>query len=176
MKVHTWMKVLFCLTLLFVHEKSLIAHDDLIIINKQDVEYKFVKFDEQTDHFAQNIFWNWENETFEVFNQVKNKEAIAIDLGAWIGTTAIWLSKNFDTVVAVEPDVKSLECMRRNLEASECTNVLICERPVSNSNKNIIFGPRGSALNESISYVKNEINNVNDYEAPSISFKKLIYD
>lgn len=152
------------------------ANEDLIVVNKNGVEHKFVKFDTNTDHFTQNIFWNWENETFEVFDQVKDKDSIAIDLGAWIGTTSIWLSKNFHTVIAVEPDVKSLDCLNRNLAASECSNVLLCPRPVSITNEKIIFGPRGTQLNESISYVKSEVNNENDYVVQSITFKQLVYD
>ncbi len=47
------------------------------------------------DDFLVYDFKDWENDTFEVFEKVKNQEGIAIDIGAWIGTTAIWLSKNF---------------------------------------------------------------------------------
>lgn len=176
MKTAEYFKIVICLAFVFLTESTLLSDENLIVGIKQDVEYKFVKFDEQTDFFTQNLFWEWEEETFEVFDQVKNKEAIAIDLGAWIGTTAIWLSKNFNTVVAVEPDVKSLECMRRNLEASECPNVLICEKPISQFKKNMNNASRDEVLNESILHVNDESNSEIENRIPSITFKQLIYD
>ena len=44
---------------------------------------------------------NWEANTFEVFNHVKKADKKAIDIGAWIGPTSIWLSKNFKEVLVV---------------------------------------------------------------------------
>jgi len=149
---------------------------DFIVVNKKNVTYQFVRVDQPTDHFTQNIFPVWENETFEVFDQVKDKEAIAIDIGAWIGTTAIWLSKNFHHVVTVEPDYKSVDCLRKNLAASSCSNVSLCDRPLSNTAQNVVFGPRGPLLNESISYIKNCIDSEKDYTVKSITFKQLLYD
>ena len=40
----------------------------------------------------------WEPETFELFNYVKDSEGAAVDIGAWIGPTTIWLSNNFKHV------------------------------------------------------------------------------
>lgn len=163
--------LIFCLLM-----SQIQAIDDLIIVNKKGIEHRFVKFDAKTDHFTQNIFWYWENETFEIFDQVKNKEGIAIDLGAWIGTTSIWLANNFHHVVAVAADRISLECLTKNLEASDCLNVSICERAIAQTGEKIIFGPRGVQLNESISSIKNEISNENDYEVKGITFKQLLFD
>ena len=150
--------------------------DDYITINKKNVIHKFVRFDQPTDHFTQNVFWNWENETFEVFDKLKDNQGIAIDLGAWIGTTSIWLSHNFYHVIAVEPDITSQKCLRANLIASDCSNVSICDQPVSNKNQPVIFGPLGRILNESISSIKTNTNNENDYTINSITFKNLIED
>lgn len=152
------------------------ASSDLISINKNNVTYHFVPFDEPTDHFTRDIFENWEPETFAVFEQVKDKEAIAIDIGAWIGTTAIWLSKNFHHVIAVEPDYKSVNCLQKNLAASDCLNVSLSDRPLSNTCQKVIFGSRGAELNASISYIKNQSDNSHDYMVRPITFKQLIYD
>lgn len=77
----------------FIATACVFASQDLIVVNRNNVTYQFVRVDKATDHFTQNVFPVWEKETIEVFDQVKDKEAIAIDIGAWIGTTAIWLFK-----------------------------------------------------------------------------------
>lgn len=150
--------------------------DENIEVYKHGVLHKFVRFDPDTDAFTQNVFHQWENETFDVFDMVKDNQCIAIDLGAWIGTTSIWLSKNFHHVVAVEPDYISLECLQKNLNASECKNVTICSKPISDKSQKVIFGSLGTRLNESISSIKNNKNHPSDYLVESITLKQLIFD
>lgn len=151
------------------------SETDCFVVEKHGVEYKFVQ-DVTTDYFVNHYFKDWENETFETFAKVKDKDGIAIDIGGWIGTTAIWLSHNFNHVVVVEPDLKSLDCLYKNLSASECNNVTVCEHAVAGVEKEVIFGPRGSALNESMSYIKDKISNDNDYVVRSIKLDQLVED
>ncbi|MCX5923339.1 MAG: FkbM family methyltransferase [Candidatus Dependentiae bacterium] len=152
------------------------ASNGLINIDKKNVPHSFVPFDEETDNFVKNIFASWERETFEVFDKVKDPNGVAIDLGAWIGTTAIWLSKNFGHVIAVDADRTSLQCLKNNLSASQCSNVTICEKPVKQTSDHVVFGPRENALNLSTSHVKKESDNINDYSIQATTFKQLIYD
>ncbi len=168
---YLFLQFIFCLAQIVVF-----ASPDLISIHKKNITHQFVSVDEQTDHFTRDIFQNWENETFDVFDQVKDQDAVAIDIGAWIGTTAIWLSKNFHHVIAVEPDYKSIHCLQKNLAASGCTNVSLCQHPLSNITQQVIFGPRGAELNESISYIKDTFDSDKDYSIRSITFKQLLYD
>jgi FkbM family methyltransferase len=145
-------------------------------VEKKGVTYRFSKEDLENDHFVTYDFPQWEEETFDVFDQVKDPEGIAIDIGAWIGTTAIWLSKNFNHVVAVEADKKSLESLERNLAASECQNVTVCPFPVAESREDVFFGPRGSRLNESISCMKSQPDSPLDYVVKSLTFKQILFD
>jgi FkbM family methyltransferase len=154
----------------------LLSADNYIVVNKQGVIHKFARFGGETDHFTGNVFHSWENDTFEVFEQVKNKEDIAIDLGAWIGTTSIWLAKNFNHVISVEADKVSVECLKKNLEASECPNVTVCSQPVADTSRTMIFGPLGTDLNQSISCIKEKSNHPLDYQTKSITFKQLLFD
>ncbi|MGB8468139.1 MAG: FkbM family methyltransferase [Candidatus Babeliales bacterium] len=147
-----------------------------IEIMKHNVLHTFVPIGNFVDDFVRGTFPTWENSTFEIFDTVKDPEGIAIDIGAWIGTTAIWLSKNFAHVVAAEPDVASLQCLRANLEASGCPNVTICERPVAQTSKEVVFGPRGDDLNGSMSYIKTESDKPVDYTVRAIPFKQLVHD
>ena len=118
-------------------------------------------------------FQTWEEHTFNVFEQVKSPNATALDIGAWIGTTAIWLAHNFANVVAVEPDPVSADFLKRNLVASGCTNVIICDRPISNVERDVVFGPRGHELNQSTSYIKAMQDNPNDVTIRTVTFDNL---
>lgn len=150
--------------------------DEIIQVYKNGVLHKFVRTGELVDGFIERGFQNWEYDTFEVFDKVKDDHSIAIDLGAWIGTTSIWLSKNFYHVIVVEGDRESLKCLQRNLEASECANVSVCNKPVSGLAQEVIYGTRGETLNESISCIKTKANHISDYLTPSITFKQLVFD
>jgi FkbM family methyltransferase len=162
-----WALVIFA-----VHSQE----SEWITVVKKNVTHHFVKFDESTDYFTSQVFQNWENETFDVFEQVQDPEGIALDIGAWIGTTSIWLSKHFKHVVAVECDRISLTCLEKNLEASKCHNVSICPQPVAATTGPVIFGPRGSRLNESISSIKEHATHVEDKLLRPVTLKKIIYD
>ena len=83
---------------------------------------------------------DWEPETFKVFNQVKNKSAVALDIGAWIGPTTIWLSKNFKSVISVEPDAVAFAALSENVKKSHCHNVTLINRPVYSECTDILFG------------------------------------
>ncbi len=154
---------------------TLKTNANYITINKKNVLYKFAPFDEVTDRWVRNVFPHWEPETFDVFELVKDKNGIAIDLGAWIGATTIWLSKNFSHVVAIDADKISLQCLRNNLRASQCNNISICEQPVFDKSIDVIFGARGQQkLNDSMSHIKETAYKNDDYVVRSITFQQLV--
>lgn len=178
MKINKFLFLFFVSSFVIFTTGFCAEQDDYICINKKNVLHKFVHFDQPTDHFTMNVFANWENETFDIFDQVKDPQGIAIDLGAWIGTTAIWLSNNFYHVIAVDADPVSLQCLTMNLQASNCANVSICPKPIAQIGNRVIFGPRGNVLNESISYIKDKSTcpSQNDHEMQALTLKQLIYD
>lgn len=159
----------------FFCENQLSAND-IIKVNKGNVIHCFVSSDPQTDYFIKNIFENWEPETFNLFEQVRDKNSVAINIGAWVGTNAIWLSKNFKHVITVEPDIESFKCLKNNLNSSDCSNITLVTQPVMDITKKVIFGPQGNKLNESTSCVKKKSDNFQDYTVKSITFKQLIHD
>lgn len=172
----TELKIFYFLSIFIALHCSLSGNQSYIEVEKHNVLHKFVPIDPDTDHFTRNVFSYWEEDTFNVFEQVKDANGIAIDLGAWIGTTSIWLSKNFRHVVAVDGDVESLRCLKLNLEASECRNVTIFDKPIDQIAQNVVFGSRGAVLNQSISYIKDYSDSAFDYATKSITFKQLIHD
>lgn len=165
------LKLLSLFLLIFVS-----THTQYIEIYKHGVLHRFAKGDPNVDSFLQSNFHKWEEDTFQAFELVKDKNTIAIDLGAWIGTTAIWLSKNFAHVVAVDADRISLDYLAKNLKASDCYNVSICDRPVTHTNQTVIFGSRWGELNESISYVKPVADKNHDYTVQSITLDQLLQE
>jgi FkbM family methyltransferase len=161
--------------LVFIFAMSAYA-DEPIRIYKKGVLHQFIRSHALTNQFLEEAFPNWENETFDVFDKVKDPHSIAIDLGAWIGTTSIWLSNHFYHVIAVEPDRESLKILPKNLEASDCSNVSICHYPISDLGQEVIFGTRTNRLNDSMSYVKTIKDHELDYSVKSLTFKQLIFD
>lgn len=149
---------------------------------KRDVPHCFVtpKSDDNTLNFLRDTFVGWETGTFNAFETVKDKNAIAIDLGAWIGTTAIWLSSHFKHVIAVEADRKSVEYLVKNLEYSNCHNVDVCPQPIYCDTKMVTFGPNrflgSTQLNMSTSYLTPAAGDEreNDYRMQAITFADLV--
>lgn len=154
------------------------AEGEFVTVEKRHVVHKFAKMGgEWVDDFTATLFKNWEEDTFDVFEMVADKNGMAIDIGAWIGTTSIWLSKNFHDVIAVEADKESVVFLKKNLEASGCPNVTICDKAITNTNGVVFFGPRSSIsdnLNFSTSYVKTMPSSKNDFEVASITLDQFV--
>ncbi|MDP1879564.1 MAG: FkbM family methyltransferase [Parachlamydiaceae bacterium] len=174
------MKKLFSILFIILQYTS-ISSDEFVTVEKCGVRHKFCKMnDAWLDQFISYDFQKWENDTFEVFQKVKNPKGTAIDLGAWIGTTSIWLAKNFAHVIIVEADKNSLIYLKKNLEASNCKNTSICEKAISNQNKFVVFGPRinlSPVLNSSTSCVKKlteAYDSKNNYIVSSITLSQIV--
>jgi FkbM family methyltransferase len=136
---------------------------------------KIVNYDWFMDTFSTG---NWENDTFRVFDMVKNSNKTAIDIGTWIGPTVIWLSKNFKDVIAVEADKVAIEALKGNLKSSNCENVKIIENPIySESNVKLFFGSNTNIpaeLGDSTSQIKNESTNEQDSEVLTITLGDIL--
>ena len=145
-----------------------------IEIRKRGVRHIFDKSDEFVNSFLRVTFPTWEEETFDIFNKVKNTEKIAIDIGAWVGTTSIWLSKHFKRVIAMEPDVKSLNILRKSLDLSHCDNVEVCDQAISNSEEEMFFGGIYGNLNTSMSQLKTEKQHNSDYKVKTITLNQVL--
>jgi FkbM family methyltransferase len=122
----------------------------------------------------------WENDTFDTFKMVKDPTKTAIDIGAWIGPTVIWLSKHFKNVIAIEADTVAISSLKSNLKTTDCTNVKIIERPIySESDVKMIFGSnsnRPSNLGNSMSQLKTAASSMQDYEVSTITLSDILED
>lgn len=154
---------------------------DIHFTKKHNVDHVFAITDNATvNNFLNYSFLHWENSTFDTFEQVKDKDSVAIDIGSWIGTTAIWLAKNFSHVICIEADNESIKHLKINLKLSNCKNTTICENPISNTCSDLIFGPRNTGswnvLNNSTSYLKSVSDSVHDYTKKCVTLKQVIYN
>ena len=168
-------------TVMFALENVDLVIKNIHFVRKQNVDHAFaITGNEMTDNFVSRMFIGWENYTFTTFEEVKDPNGIALDIGAWIATTAIWLSKNFSNVICVEADNESLKYLKVNLKLSNCNNTVICDAPISKDCSNLVFGPRNSGgwnvLNNSTSHLKNASDSEHDYTKRCVTFKQIIHD
>lgn len=149
---------------------------------KNDINHKFIYRTPYIENFITNVFPEWKQDTFAVFDNISNNNdcEIAIDLGAWIGTMSIFLAKKFKHVIAIECDKESLFDLENNLILNDISNVTIIDRPISNLSTEVIIGPRcvngWNELNLSTSCIKKNRTTRHDYMVKSITFKNMIYD
>jgi FkbM family methyltransferase len=68
------------------------------------------------DHFADG---RWEPETFDIFRKHIKAEDTFVDVGAWIGPTALYASTLCKKVVAVEPDPVAFRQLDRHVEIND---------------------------------------------------------
>jgi len=122
---------------------------------KEGVQYVFADMPNKTsEEWLGKHFPSWEPETFAAFKRVQDREKTCIDIGAWIGTTAVWLSSHFKRVVCVEADPDSVVTLKETLRLSECNNVDVCDRVMHNSLTKVRFGGFTNDLNTSMSHIK----------------------
>lgn len=62
---------------------------------------------------------NWEPETFKVFDRFIDRDTVFLDVGAWIGSTALYAAPQAKETHAFEPDPVAFEQLQNNLRANE---------------------------------------------------------
>lgn len=151
--------------------------------NSYGVDYKFL---ESENKMIPSFGWymsvfpnqNWEPDTFDIFNKVKDKTKIALDIGGWIGSTTIWLSKHFEKVIVVEADNNAVNALTSNLKRNDCNNVDIIHKVIyNNTKKEIFFGYNpnvNSQLGDSMSQSKLESISSQDYFMETITLSDIV--
>jgi FkbM family methyltransferase len=146
-----------------------------LVHTKAGVEYCLA---EGVNPWFRGAFPAWEPGTFRVFERVANPDKVALDIGAWIGATGVWLGKRFKHVVCVEADVESLRCLRANLAASGVGNATVVPQPIHATHQRMFFGPNASqdmaqTLNDSTSQVKTQSTSALDYGVDTVTLADL---
>ena len=146
-------------------------------------------FDAEKNEKIPNFNWfidvlqkqTWESVTFNIFDQLKDENKIAIDIGGWIGVTSIYLSKIFKSVITIEADVVAFNALSENINDNQCKNVILYNKAFYNSTvDSIVFGVNGfnydSTLGSSTSQTKTHSDNDSDYSIETISIIDIIKD
>lgn len=117
----------------------------MIEFELKGTNFKFRKEDNQD---ITNFDWfvgdfskgEWEKWTFDIFEECANPKGIALDIGAWIGPTSIWLANHFREVYSLEPDPVAFKSLSRNLSVNGCKNALPIDKALYHSKTELGFG------------------------------------
>lgn len=131
------------------------------------------------DNFWINIYPGWERETFDILDRFLSKDKQFLDIGAWMGTTAIYASRKSGYVVCVEADPISVDKLKVNLDLNKTdVQVDIESKPIFSERTEIVFGPNKflsqSKLNDSTSQIKTSRTNPDDELAESTTLADIV--
>ena len=98
----------------------------------------------------QPTFWDrvaagrWEPDTLAVIDEIVDDRTTFVDLGAWVGPTALYAAAIARRVVAVEADPAALDQLRRNLAANPelAARVEVVPRAVHARDGHVTLGAR----------------------------------
>jgi len=118
------------------------------------------------DSICQAIILNgfYERELLEgMCALVKDKNGIALDIGANIGNHSLFFSKHFDAVISFEPVPNNCLLLKANLFLNQIQNITLIEKALSNCNTKMGIDKGNSRnTNNTISQLDaNEINPMN---------------
>ena len=114
----------------------------------------------------------WEPTTFRIFDQFLKKDGTMLDIGAWIGPTALYAARRTKQVFAFEPDPVAYPILCKNLDLNKAENVTPYQVAVSTEFKGIPFGAK-TGYGDSMS---SQIWAKGDIKVPAIAFTGLIID
>jgi FkbM family methyltransferase len=85
------------------------------------VELRGVGFVVEPLDRGQREFWDkyndgrWEQSTLAIIDRCVDRNTVMVDIGAWIGPTALYAATRARRVIALEPDPLALRQLRRNI-------------------------------------------------------------
>lgn len=134
---------------------------------------------ENNDNFWINIYPNWENDTFNVFDKYLDPNKQFLDIGGWIGTTCLYASRKSSHVVCIEADPISVEILKQNVALNYINTIIDVEhKAIYSETTDMIFGSNSnsltSQLNDSMSQLKLGKTKDNDVIIKTITFQEII--
>jgi len=148
-------------------------------IGKNDQVFLIEKDGNPNLPFWVDIYTDWEYDTFAIFDHLLNKEKILIDIGGWIGTTAMYGSRKSKFVYCVEADKESFHDLSKNMEANCEKNYMLFNNAIYNVDgvdiafgKNLFLGQ--SKLNDSTSQIHEDTDTDDCYRIKTITLQRMI--
>ena len=87
-------------------------------VTKAGVTIRYDPYQPHSGFFSAGFAHGWEDSTFAVFRRFVNNASVVLDIGAWIGPTALWFAKVARHVVALEPTEAAFRELKRNLDTN----------------------------------------------------------
>lgn len=102
---------------------------------------------DRTDRYFWSWFQSgvWEPETFEVFDRFVTPDTVFLDIGSWIGPTAIYAAHKARRVICVEADPIAADKLRRNISLNPqvASKIEVIEKALSLSDKPVVLASLG---------------------------------
>jgi FkbM family methyltransferase len=152
----------------------LYIENNYLKINKNNEQF-LIKNNNPNLTFWKDIYSNWENDTFNVFDKYLSKDKIFIDIGGWIGTTTMYGSRKSQKVYSIDANNDSFNDM---IQTNCINNYTLINKVIYNiDNIKIKIGKNkflsDSELNDSTSQIYNENGNSDDL-AETITLESII--
>jgi len=154
-----------------------IQNNFLILPKKKEVFLIKKTQQDKNINFWRNHFSSWENETFDIFDTYLRKDKIFIDIGGWIGTTAMYGSRKSQHVYCVEADLFAFQDLTRNMKNNCEANYTLINKAIYHQDKlKIKFGKNQFLENATMNDSTSQINeNASDaILVDSITFSSII--
>lgn len=133
-------------------------------------------------NFWKNTYTNWETETFSLLDKLLNKNKVFIDIGGWVGTTAMYGSRKSKHVYSVEADIESCRDMSINLQNNCDRNYTLINKAVYHTDdKEVKFGKNkflpNAKLNDSTSQILEPSESLGDsYSIKTVTLNTILKD
>jgi FkbM family methyltransferase len=106
-----------------------------IVVNKNNLSF-IVEDSEELHQDKGYNFWSekyssWEPGTFKVLDTYLSKDKDYLDIGAWVGPTAIYGSIISRKVIAVEPDPVAHKILQKNIDLNSIQNIEVINKAAS---------------------------------------------
>jgi len=106
-----------------------------IVVNKNNLSFTVEDSEELHQDKGYN-FWSekyssWEPGTFKVLDTYLSKDKDYLDIGAWVGPTAIYGSILSKKVIAVEPDPVAHKILQKNIALNSIKNIEVINKAAS---------------------------------------------
>lgn len=146
-------------------------------IEKNDQVFLIEKEHNQNLSFWVDNYSRWEHSKFAVFDRFLDKEKILIDIGAWIGTTAMYGSRKSKFVYCIEADNESFRDLSKNMEVNCEENYTIINKAIYNvDGLDVAFGKNlfltNSKMNDSTSHI-HDVAALNRNDTPEYHIKTI---
>jgi FkbM family methyltransferase len=105
-------------------------------------KFNFTVVDDEVTKWENGFFWDmfstsgWEPYTLEWIKEYSNKSGCFLDIGGWVGPTAIWASKYYQYVYAFEPDPVAYKSLKANSDLN-ADNILTYNMAVTSSDTSV---------------------------------------